>query len=56
MASSPRVKSESRMVQERRAARDGGWLGLCSVRGRYGVRLVAAREQDGAEGHGARLI
>jgi hypothetical protein len=55
-ASSPRSKSGPRMVLERRAARDGGWLGLCGVSGSYGVRTDAAREHDGAEGLGARLI
>jgi L,D-peptidoglycan transpeptidase YkuD (ErfK/YbiS/YcfS/YnhG family) len=54
--SSPRVKLEPRMVQRRRAAWDDGRLGLHCVSGRYGLRTVAAREQDGTEGLGARLI
>jgi hypothetical protein len=54
--SPPRVKTEPRMVQRRRVARDGGRLGLRHVSGRYGARMVAAREQDEAEGLGARLI
>jgi hypothetical protein len=54
-ANSPRVKTEPRLVLERRAARDGGQLGLCGVRRRHRVRAVAAREQDGAEGSGLGL-
>jgi hypothetical protein len=53
--SSPQGKSEPRMVQRRRAARESGRLGLRCAHGHYGSRTVTAREQDGAEGLGARL-
>jgi hypothetical protein len=56
MASSPYVKTELRMVQRRRADRDGGWLGLRRVCGHFGTMAAADREQDGTEGLGARLI
>jgi hypothetical protein len=47
-ASSPRVKTKSRVVPMQRAARDGGRLGLCDVRRRHGINAVTVREQDGS--------
>jgi hypothetical protein len=49
-ASSPRAKSEARVVSMRRAAWDGGRLGLCDARRHHGINVVALRGQDGSGG------
>jgi hypothetical protein len=50
------VKTEPKMVQGRRVARDGGRLGWRRVCGRFGMTAAADRKQDGAEGLRAQLI
>jgi hypothetical protein len=50
MATSPRAKSEARIVLMRRVAWDGRRLGLCDAQGHHGINAVVLRGQDGSGG------